>query len=87
MRLNELNQHLFGMNLSVQHNAFSDASATKDCFFALRERGLLNENEIEQQQDYFRRNPMLQRSTLIGICILLIIALISLIILYLFHYK
>ncbi len=87
MRLNELHQHLFGIGLSVQHNALSDALATKECFFALRKRGLLSENEIEQQQAYFKRNSLQQQRTLKVVFTFLFFALLSLITLYLFHFK
>jgi DNA polymerase III subunit epsilon len=85
MRLNELHQFLFGSELSVQHNAFSDALATKDCFFELRDRGMLNENEIEHQQQYFKQYSLIQQRTIQVIFVFLFLILLTLLLLYWFQ--
>jgi DNA polymerase III subunit epsilon len=39
--LNELHLHLFGESFENQHNALADIRATANCFWAMKERGLI----------------------------------------------
>ncbi len=54
LRLNELYRSLFRKDLENQHNALIDANATKDCFFELLKRGLINDKTIYKQKKYFK---------------------------------
>lgn len=50
LRLNELFETLFDKPLENQHNALSDAAATKDCFFELVRRGQITDQTILEQK-------------------------------------
>ncbi|MBC6607633.1 3'-5' exonuclease [Hymenobacter sp. BT188] len=50
LRLNELHQRLFGEPMAREHDALTDAYATARCFFALWQRGDINEQIIMAQR-------------------------------------
>ncbi|MDW7692825.1 3'-5' exonuclease [Flammeovirgaceae bacterium SG7u.111] len=53
LRLNELYYSLFRKDFDGQHDALSDALATKECFFELIRKGKVTDVCIEDQQEYF----------------------------------
>lgn len=79
MRLDELHRFLFGVPPENYHNALNDALSTKACFLALKDRGLINPDLIEDQQSQFRSGtgkklwPVLTVAGLILIAILILI--------------
>jgi DNA polymerase III subunit epsilon len=50
LSLGELYKRLFQEPLPQPHNALTDAQATAACFFAMREKGDINEEVIDSQQ-------------------------------------
>jgi DNA polymerase-3 subunit epsilon len=51
LRLGELYSHLFHQSLENQHNAVTDARATAESFFEMRQRRIVTEKSIAQQQE------------------------------------
>ncbi len=49
MRLPELYKLLFGETLANQHNALSDAEATRKCYFELVRKGEITDEVITKQ--------------------------------------
>lgn len=55
LRLGELYQMLFNIQLNDEHNAFNDAEAAAKCFFELRDRGEILGKTIAQQNKEFEK--------------------------------
>lgn len=50
--LAELHQHLFRKGFDGAHDALNDVTATKDCFFEMESRGLINKKFIIKPKRY-----------------------------------
>lgn len=81
LNLGELYKRLFGVPLSLQHDAMVDARATADSFFALHAKGLINNDTIMAQQMPVATQDMLRNDkiTALMLFILVILALIMMI--------
>lgn len=77
LRLGELYELLFHSPLKYQHNSLTDATATALCFFELKYRNEIKEEEIERQQAALRlaRRPLRK----IGLALLLLLIILTII--------
>lgn len=74
LRLGDLYEELFQKSLPGQHNALADANATAVCFFEMRRRNEISEDELERQQALqLRLHKPLRRTTRILILFLLLL--------------
>jgi DNA polymerase-3 subunit epsilon len=85
LRLGELHERLFGEPLAREHDALTDAYATARCFFALWQRGDINEQIIIAQRPLGEPGkPVSRRWHPSWIYLILLLALAALVALILF---
>ncbi len=82
LRLGDLYNLLFNEEQPGQHNALADALATARCYFALRQRGDINDEKIVQQQANSPGGSNDTRKSAWGMLVLAICLLIALIVYY-----
>ena len=51
-RLSELHIKLFWADFEDAHDAFADIVATRDCYFALKDRGVIKDKNSQRQDNY-----------------------------------
>lgn len=78
LRLGDLYEQLFHQPLHGQHNALADADATAACFFEMRRRNEISEDEVERQQIVQLRlyKPLRRTKRILLIFLLLLLTLL-----------